>query len=303
MSGVILLAGAPFSGCSLLAQMLGSHPQCAAAPELKLGLADTVDGLLTLADLSQVPLLDGLLRFIAEHHGGGQHRAGIRRAKDWLEAGREASTAALLAELTEAVAPRLLVIPDGEAALRPDELLRWQRLAPGLRVVQCLRHPLTHGAVWAPWLHGQLYVPPDYRDHRVSPEAALVEPQIPWLRCNRNLQRWVPEAQRTQFRLDDLETDPLTALRALCAALGLDDGDAALAAMQAIRGSPFAGWGPPEAPGGLEMDALAPVIDQALAIAAPPSLEAEAPWQAEQEGGSRTLDAAVVALARQYGYT
>ena len=70
MSGVILLAGAPFSGCSLLAQMLGSHPQCAAAPELKLGLADTVDGLLTLADLSQVPLLDGLLRFIAEHHGG-----------------------------------------------------------------------------------------------------------------------------------------------------------------------------------------------------------------------------------------
>jgi len=303
VSGVILLAGAPFSGCSLLAQMLGSHPQCAAAPELRLGLADTVDGLLTLADLSQVPLLDGLLRFIAEHHGGGQHRASIAKATAWLDAGRKAAIAELLAELTHDLSPRVLVIPDGEAALRPDELLRWLRLVPDLKVVQCLRHPLTHGAVWAPWLQGQLYVPPDFRDHCVSPDAALIEPQIPWLRCNRNLQRWVQETHRTPFRMEDLETDPVAALRALCAALGLDDGDDAVAAMQAISGSPFAGWGPPEAPGGLEMDALAPVLDQALPIVWPPRLDAEVPWQPAQTESPRRLDADVVTLARQYGYT
>lgn len=303
MSGVILLAGAPFSGSSLLAQMLGSHPQCAAAPELKLGLADTVGELLTLAELSEVPLLDGLLRFVAEHHGGGQHRAGIAKAKAWLEEVTDATTTELLTELKNGVAPRALVIPDGEAALRPDELLRWQQLDPDLRVVQCLRHPLTHGAVWAPWLQGQLYVPPDFRDHHVSPAAALIEPQIPWLRCNRNLQRWVPEAQCTAFRMEDLEDDPVAALRALCLALGLDDDDEALAAMQAISRSPLAGWGPPEAPGGLEMDALAPVLDTALPITLPAQLDAEVLWQVEQPGQSRPLDAEVIALARQYGYT
>lgn len=299
----MLVLGAPFSGCSLLAQMLGSHPQCAAAPELRLGLADRVDQLLSLSGVSQVPLLDGLMRFVAEHLCGGQHARGIADAHAWLAARGDASTAQLLAELQAAVAPRVLVIPDGEAALRPNELLRWQQMAGDLQVVQCLRHPLTHGAVWAPWLQAQLYVPPDYRDHRVSPVAALIEPQIPWLRCHQNLARWVPEALRVPFRMEELDADPAAALGALCSALGLEAGDAAVADMYAVANSPFAGWGPPEAPGGLEMDTLMPVLDNALPVDDPPRLDAEPPWHHSHPDARFALDAGVVALARQYGYT
>ncbi len=298
MSTVILIAGAPFSGCSLLAQMLGSHPYCAAAPELKLGLADTVDALLEMAEVSQVPLLDGLLRFVAEHLTGGQHREGIEAAFAWLDERRGLTTAELLAQLQAAVAPRHLVIPDGESALRPTELLRWRRLAPELTLIHCLRHPLLHGAVWAAWLKSQLYVPPDFRDHSVSPDAALIEPQLPWLRCARNLERWMPDVPRIPFRMDDLDTEPEDALRALCKALDLPDDDAMLVSMWNTTQSPFAGWGPPEAPGGLEMDALAPVIEQALPIEMPPRLDAPAPWRAAHLG----LDPGVIALARQYGY-
>lgn len=298
MSRVILMVGAPFSGCSLLAQMLGSHPHCAAAPELKLGLADTVDALLELAEVSQVPLLDGLLRFVAEHVTGGQHRDGIKAAFAWLGERRTQSTAELLASLQAAVAPRHLVIPDGESALRPNELLRWQRLAPELAVIHCLRHPLMHGAVWAPWLKAQLYVPPDFRDHSVSPASALIEPQLPWLRCAGNLERWVPEAKRIRLRMEDLDVAAEDTLGDLCRSLDLPCDPNILSSMWDSTASPFAGWGPPEAPGGLEMDALAAVTEQALPIALPPQLDAPAPWHED----GRPLDPGVVALARQYGY-
>jgi hypothetical protein len=294
VSGVVLVTGAPFSGCSLVAQLLGGHPNCAAAPELSLSLADTVDGLLQTAAISQVPLLDGLLRFIAEYVTGGQHDAGIAAAEAWLDARRAADTVDLLEALGAAVAPRRLVIPDPDAALRPDALMRWQRLAPDLQVVHCLRHPLTHGAVWAPWLQAQLYVPPDYRDHSQVPPP--VEPQIAWLRCNRNVHDWLPAEVVHRLRMEDLETDPDAALGALGQALGLDDDHAVHQAMQALQ-TPFSGWGPPAAPGGLEAEVLMPVLDQALPLTQPTDLDQPLPWRS----GVR-LDAAVIGLARAYGY-
>lgn len=294
MSPVVLVTGAPFSGCSLVAQLLGGHPDCAAAPELSLSLADTVDGLLQTASISQVPLLDGLLRCIAEYHTGGQHDAGIAAAQAWLDARRAADTAELLGMLCDAVAPRRLVIPDPDAALRPDALLRWQRLAPDLQVVHCLRHPLTHGAVWAPWLQAQLYVPPDYRDHSQVPPP--VEPQIAWLRCNRNIHDWLPTGIVHRLRMEDLYTDPDAALGTLCHVLRLNNRHAAHQAMQALQ-TPFAGWGPPAAPGGLEAEVLMPVQDQALPLIQPPDLDQPLPWRSDAR-----LDASVTALARGYGY-
>ena len=106
MNAPILVFGAPFCGSSLLAQMLGSHPQLAAMPELRLGLADRVDELLEIFAISQAPIADGLRRAIAEYITGGQNARGIAAADAWLRERSDRSTAEVLAALAAAVAPR-----------------------------------------------------------------------------------------------------------------------------------------------------------------------------------------------------
>lgn len=298
MPPAVLVVGAPFSGSSLLAQMLGSHPRACAAPELTLSLADTVGEWIAMTALAQAPLADGLLRFVAEYWGGGQRAAGINRARDWLHQRRACDMAVLLRELRERVAPRALVIPDADAALRPEALLRWQRLLPDARWVIPLRHPMTHGAVMAAWLSEQLFVPPDFLDGSRTPEPGRIDPQLPWLRCRQNLARWVPAAAQYRVRMEALATQPETVLSALCSWLNWDAPTAAeLACMLQVEGSAFAGYGPPEAPFGLEVEVLEDVTAGLDLPAVPPPLDGPAPWC---ERGA--LDPAVVAQARDDAY-
>lgn len=298
MPPAVLVVGAPFSGTSLLAQMLGSHPQACAAPELTLSLADTVAEWIAMTELAQAPLADGLLRFIAEYWGGGQHAEGIAHARDWLYQRRGCDMAILVAELRERVAPRALVIPDADAALRPQALLRWQQLFPDAFWVQPLRHPMTHGAVMAAWFSEQLFVPPDFLDGSRTPEPGRIDPQLPWLRCRQNLARWVPEARQQRVQMEAIAAQPETTLTALCAWLGWTPPTAAeLAHMLPAEGSAFAGHGPPEAPFGLEVEVLEDVSAGLDLPSIPPPLDGPASWC---ERGA--LDPAVVDQARQDGY-
>lgn len=299
MNAPILVFGAPFCGSSLLAQMLGSHPQLAAMPELRLGLADRVDELLEIFAISQAPIADGLRRAIAEYITGGQNARGIATADAWLRERSDRSTAEVLAALAAAVAPRRLVIPDSESALRPHELLRWQQLAPEGDLVHCVRHPLPHGLVWSRWLAAQLFVPADYRDHARSPQPAAIEPQLPWLRCNRNLDRWWPAARHRRLRMESLQTHPEATLSALIDGLDLGAvGSDVLERMLAVRDSPFAGFGPLEAPRGLEMEVLDPVLEGIRLPPPPYVLDGAVPWREDGAG----FDPAIRALAADYGY-
>lgn len=294
----VLVAGAPFSGTSLLAQVLGSHPAACAAPELMLALADTVDEWLAMSDVAQAPVADGLLRFIAEYWGGGQHADGIAFAREWLRQRRGSGMDRLLAECCERVAPRVLVIPDADAALRPQALLRWQRWAPDAQWVIPLRHPGTHGAVMAAWWNEQLFVPPDFLDGSRTPEPGRIDPQIPWIRCRRNLADWVPAQQCRVVKMESLAADPMATLADLCEGLGWSRPTAPESArMLQAQGSAFAGYGPPEAPFGLEVEVLEDVTAGVVLPPVPPSLEAPVTWC---ERGQ--LDPMVVAQARADGY-
>lgn len=300
MRAPVLVFGAPFSGVSLLSQMLGGHGDLYSTPVLHLALADTVGTLLDLFSLSQLPIADGLLRLVAQRFTGGQDAAGVAAAHHWLTQRRDWTTAALLSHLADDVAPRRLVIPDHESALRPDELGRWQQMAPQAMLIQPLRHPLTHGAVWAPRLERQLFVPPDYRDHRSAPAAALIEPQLPWLRVNHMLEHWWPTQRRHVLRMEDLAADPDATLSAALAALGLAASEADLQRMRAVEGSDFAGAGPPEAAGGLEEEVLLDVLETAYRLKqGPPSLDDRVPWQRDRDA---RLTPEVIAQAQRYGY-
>ncbi len=292
----IWLLGAPFSGVTWLAGVLGMHPQLYATPQLHLTLADDVGNLLEVFAAGQGEHGHGLLRAVAEIACGGQTDDGIVAAQGWLEQRRSLSTAALLQELAARVAPRRLVIPDAETALRSYELLRLLRLTPQSPVVHLLRHPWTQGRLMSRWCQERLFVPVDYKDYSQDPPQ--VEPQVPWLRAQINLERIAAHAKLRRVSSEALDRDFDATLAGLCQWLGVDADPSTLALMADPGRWPYAGLGPAAAPGGLEPDVLMDWPADLSAQAPAGSLDAPLPWR--EDGMS--FDSQVRKLARDCGY-
>ena len=298
MSAPLFILAAPFSGACSLAAMLGRHPQLCALPPLHLGMAERVGDLLEIFRISQGRHADGLWRAVAQLEFGAQDDAAVARAQDWLQRQSDLSTAQLLAQLAARAAPRRLVLPDAESPLRPMDLLRLRRQFPDAAVLQLLRHPYTQGLLHAHWLGGQLFVPPDFKDHAQSPPRP--DPQIGWLRSNTNLENFLREHRGPQQRTrsEDLVADAAGELARIAGWLEIDTDAAMLQAMQEPERWEFAGHGPASAPYGLEAEVLEAFSPALLAQAQSGArLDAPLPWRDGQG-----FDAAVQALARTYGY-
>lgn len=293
------ILGAPFSGVSWLAGVLGRHPGLYGVPELNLFFAEYVGELLDIYDLGQGGHAHGLLRALAELEFGGQTDAGIAQARHWLEQRRSMPTAEVGLHLATRVAPRRLVVPDSESTLRPADLDRMGRGLPSVRVLHLVRHPWEQGALLAAWARQRLFVPQDYKDHAYRPPQ--VDPQIPWLRCNRNVMALLARLDTLawqRLRCEEVEHDPVAALRPICTWLDLRDDPERLAPMRQPDRWIFAGYGPGTAPYGLEAEVLEPIDEQTLALAQDVNLERCPPWQPGDAG----FDPQVIELAREYGY-
>lgn len=292
MAPVFILA-APFSGAAALAARLGGHPQLYAISETSLFVADAVVELLEIFEIGQGGHGDGLLRALAELQHGGQSDAGVAAAAQWLAAHAHWTTAELLQHLVELAAPRRLVMPDTDSVLRPGDLGRLQRDWPQAHIIHLIRHPWTQGARFARWLDDRLFVAADFRDHSVRPPP--VDPQLAWLRINRNLEQWLlPHYAGRWQRCRDEDLQQTETLAALCAALGVASDAASLATCEIGRW-PFAGYGPSAAPYGVEaelVEGLPPLPDGQA------SLAGALPWRAD----GQAFSADVVALAQRYGY-
>jgi len=274
----VYLLGAPFSGASVLAGVLGQHPALYAVPELNLFLADTVGELLDIFDMGQGGHSHGLLRALAQLDFGGQTDEGAVLARDWLDARRGATTSELLQHLAARVAPKRLVVPDAESPLRPMDLQRLREATPRIECIHLLRHPWSQGVLLHAWSQGKLFVPQDYKDHSVRPP--LLDPQICWLRAEHNLQGLF--AQRPpllHLRGETLDEAFEAGARQLCEALGIGTDATTLAAMRDADRWVFAGHGPRSAPYGLEPEALETVSAATLDLAAAASLSAALPWR------------------------
>ena len=297
----IFLLAAPFSGISYLAGQLAGHPQLYAVPELNLFLADDVAGLLDIAELDQGASFDGLLRALAELEFGAQTDANISAAQDWLNARRELVTGQVLEHLARKVSPRRLVVPASASAMRPMDLRRLHMQLPNAALMHVVRHPWTQGCLLAAWARDRLFVPPDYKDHRLSPVPAVVDPQIAWVRANANieaLQRFDGvNARRVQIEQIDADLGVLSQL--LGEWLELDGGPAAQVAMTQPECWVFAGHGPRAAPYGLEAEVLEALPEADVALAEQTQLSGALPWRED----GQTFAPETLAMARRYGYS
>lgn len=296
----IFLLAAPFSGLSYLAGQLGGHPQLFAVPELNLFLADDVAGLLDIAELDQGASFDGLLRAIAELEFGAQTDANIVAAQDWLNARRGLSTGNVLEHLAHKVAPRRLVVPASGSAMRPMDLRRLIQQFPDAALLHIVRHPWTQGCLLAAWARDRLFVPPDYKDHRLSPAPAVVDPQIAWVRANANIDALVRVAgvNTRRMQIEQIDADAGALTRLLWEWLQLDRGPAAQAAMTRPESWVFGGYGPRAAPYGLEAEVLEALPDADVSLAEQVQLATALPWRED----GQSFAAETVEIARRYGY-
>lgn len=292
----IFILAAPFSGASLLAEQLAAHPQLCVIPETQLFCADDVGALLEIFEISQGTNADGLLRALAELELGEQSEVSVAAAQAWLLDRQDWPTARVLAHLAERAAPRRLVLPEIDAVLRVADLQRLQAGFPDAQIIQLVRHPWTQAAYLARWLDERLFVAPDFRDFSLMP--AVIDPQIAWLRVNRNLETllrpFYPSAWH-RLRIETFE-DAATAdeaLLALYAALGLD---AVVGAEDAVAWA-FAGYGPSSAPYGFEAELLE-VLPPLPAAWGEERLEGALPWRRDGLGFADE----VLSSARAYGY-
>lgn len=290
----VFILGAPFSGVARLGAMLARHPALYVLPELCLFMADRVDDLLDIFRISQGAHGDGLLRAVAQLQFGAQRDAEIEAARDWLAQRRDRRVGELIEEFAASVAPRRLLIVDSESPLRPLDLWRLRRQLPEARAVQLLRHPWTQGQRMSAWLSECLFVPPDFKDHSWDPPMA--DPQIPWLRCNANIEAaFAPSRELHRLRVETLDGDGASGvLKVLCEWIGVPTDTAILAAMVSGGDWAFAGHGPRSAPFGLEAEGLEPLLGAGSDVA----LDLPLPWRADAIG----FDASVVTRARAYGY-
>lgn len=295
----VWILAAPFSGASWLASCLGGHPELYATPELNLLMADTVGELLDIFDIGQGAHAHGLLRTLAQLEFRGQTDAGVVQARSWLEARREMCSDELLLWLAEKVAPRRLVMPDSEAALRPMSLRRLLASMPESSIIHLVRHPWEQGCLLAAWARERLFVPPDFKDHAFRPPQ--VDPQIPWLRANANLDRlhasWPADRWRL-MRSEEVENDTDRSLAGLCSWLGVADDAAAQTAMQQPKSWTYASPGPGRAAFGLEAELTEPFSTHALQLAARVQLLQPLPWRDDGAG----FDPQVRSLALRLGY-
>lgn len=249
----VVVLSAPHSQAAHVAALLGGHPRALALPEMRLFSCDSVEELLTLPEHGNYRCNDGLLRAIAFLFYGGQQPRHITAAQRFLEHRRDWRTSVLLEHILDRVAPRVTVLHDITAPLHIVELDRWFAATPSATFLHLLRHPVTFSEAAKQALQERLHIPPDYSDHSGYPQLA---PHLLWFRVHDTLRRELTSENNTvfsrQLRLEDWQQSPHSMLNKLCRWLGWHHDDKTIEAMTRTFETPFAGYGPENAPTGAE---------------------------------------------------
>ena len=302
---VFVLAG-PRSYSSLVVGMIGQHPELYGLPELNIFQCLTMEEFNSgeNADGSNKSpfwksMRHGLLRAIAEIFSGEQTPESIRMAERWLRTRREMTSAQVLQELCEAVAPRRIVEKSPGILRKTEFMNRMLAAAPHARFIHLVRSPIDQckSALTAKGGVGVL-LSLNSVDHRG--QEARLEPQILWHDTQIQILRFLDQLPDDQFitlRGEDLLNETDATLKSLCNWLDVSDAPDAIAAMKRPEDSPFACMGPTNAPLGNDVNFLkSPALRDG--VVTPAALDADLPWREDDE----RLHPRVVALAQALGY-
>jgi hypothetical protein len=293
---VFLLA--PARSCSsVIAAMLGQHPQLAGLPELKLFCYGTLGEL--EASLPRFWSQDkgvrhrspGLVRAVAQLEFGEQSLQSIDLALAWLRDRRQWPGASVLDTLMERLSPRATVEKSPENVMSDHALERIVSAYPRARYVHLTRHPVaTQRSMEAHW-------------NRVMPRPLQGQPMTgmaSWVEAHQRILRFtdtLPPRQALRVRAEDVLSDAGPQLGAIAEWFGLTSDERSVEAMKHPERSPFASFGPAGSgiTGGYDPGFLSDPKPRHVRLSA--GVEQPSGWT-----GNVALWDSVVSLASELGY-
>jgi hypothetical protein len=291
----IFVLAPPRSFTTLVSGILGQHPELLDSPELNLFRAGTMRRFMTLPRLHM-----GLHRFVAQIYAGEQTIDAVEMARHWIKARVDRTTAEVHQELCAKVAPRVLVQKSPRYMRRLSYMENMLAGFPKARFIHLVRHPRAVSESYLRMHNASLLACATCGAVDASGPSPVADPQILWhdyhLRILR-FQEMVDPDQWLRLNGEEFLADLDNHLPRLCDWLGIASGPEAIAAMKRPEDSPFACFGPLNAPFGndpnfLQSPRLRPFKARQDSLAGPLS------WR---EDGA-PFHPRVVELARKFGY-
>ncbi|MFN2568637.1 MAG: sulfotransferase [Candidatus Dormibacteria bacterium] len=288
-----LLILAPARSCtSVVAAMLGQHPDLYSFPELTLFNGSTVADIL---DQDRLPFrsksavsvkryhISGLLRAIAQVEIGGQTEADASAARRWLEVRRNWSGVHVFDVLLSRVQPRTGIDKSPDTAMSDDNLSRVVAGFPRARFLHLTRHPVTTiRSLQRYW----------FAHWPGSRQELLVAATSSWCAVHERalaLARLLQPSRCLRAQAEVILSREAPGLERVVGWLGLERGSEALGAMRHPENSPYSGFGPANARGGNDPLYLR---DPRPRIQAPGRLEEISTWGLDDALARRVLETA-----------
>jgi Sulfotransferase family len=238
-SPVFVLATAR-SYSSVVATMIGQHPQCASLPELKLFAYPTIGELEASlprfwSDQGITHRSPGLVRAVAQLQFNNQQAESLASARAWLRDRSDWEGSQVLDSLLEVLAPRTAVEKSPENVVTNDSLNRLAFSYPNARYVHLTRHPVTTQRSLEQHLDRMI---PGFAlpDQPMSGIASWVEIQCRILRFTST----IPARSFIRVRAEDVLNDSRSQLRSIAQWLGVRADEDAIESMMHPEYSPFA---------------------------------------------------------------
>jgi hypothetical protein len=143
MANLLVILCPPRSFSSVVATMIGQHPELYGFPEFHLFSEDSMDSALTRLEKRGKAVSAGLGRFIAQEVFGVQNSRTALQAIEWIRERRSWTTKQMLDYALELVAPRIGVEKSPGTAARFRYLERADREYPEAYFLHLTRHPVS----------------------------------------------------------------------------------------------------------------------------------------------------------------
>jgi hypothetical protein len=294
----LFIISAPRSFTSLMAAMLGQHPEAYGVPDLNLFLEDTLQELVVSMTDIYANQLHGLLRTVAELYAGEQTMAAIDMAHRWIVKRKDWPTGEVYKELSRRVAP-LRIVDKSPGYISRERLQHIRRVFPDAYYLHLIRHPFNMCESLMKHESGQIIATlTNSLDYSTTDE--VIDPQFLWYRTNHTICRFldnVNDRQKMQLRVEDFLNDPKHFCKILCHWLGWSWDSACYEAMLHPEDSIYANSGPFGANLGNNPDFIkAPRFRQQPIITG--NLSAILPWRPDKQG----FYPHVIEMASRFGY-
>jgi Sulfotransferase family len=289
---------APARSCSsVVATMIGQHPDLAGMPELKLFCCPTIGELAATLprywiERGKTHRSPGLVRALAEIEFGGQRPDALAAAQDWLDQRADWTGADVLDFLMSRLHPRAVVEKSPENVESDASLQRLWGAYPAARFIHLTRHPLATQQSME--RHKRRMAP------MIAPRGEPMAGVANWFEVHRRILTFsasLPVDRYLRIRAEDAVNDPDVQLVRIMHWLGVEASETAREAMKHPECSPFARPAPFDSgvSGGNDPGFLA---DPRLrAVELPQSLEAPPGWSLDVSVWRLVAD-----LARDLGY-